>query len=85
MTELRSIKVNHIVFECACGHWSQVVVADLIERLGERRTVAEIAELTVCTRCRRRGARYQITYLGGGIEAMQGARSQWERCQRCNS
>lgn len=60
--------------ECLCEHSGPVDVSKLIERFGDRATVAQAVEKLRCTQCGARQIKdYRIVYQGGSLGALRGA------------
>jgi len=43
MTQLETIKLNHMSLECACGHGSMISVAELLKKLKPETTIYQVA------------------------------------------
>lgn len=73
-TRLVTIPKHQLFVECLCGHSGPVGVAQLIERFGERATVAFAVEKMRCSVCGARQVKdYRIAYQGGSWAALRGA------------
>ena len=72
MTKCTTIHAHTNWLECSDGHAAGLLVVE-IDRVDL--TVQELAESARCTRCRARDAVLKmITFEGGSLNAMQGAR-----------
>ena len=73
MTLLWSIRNNHIVLNCMCGHVGIIAVHELIDVLGEAVELAVVERSARCSRCGcKRISSVQIIYVGGSEYALLG-------------
>ena len=64
MTQLQTIKHNHISLECACGHGSLVSVAKLLQKLKPETTIFHVVDNARCRSCGRKGAKdFRLHYV----------------------
>mgnify|MGYP001212997654 FL=1 len=74
MTLLWSIRNNHIVLNCRCGHVGIIAVHELIDVLGEAVELAVVERSARCSRCGcKRISSVQIIYVGASEDALVGA------------
>ena len=73
MTLLWSIRNNHIVLNCKCGHVGIIAVHELIDVLGEAVELAVVERSARCSRCGcKRISSVQIIYVGASEDALVG-------------
>ena len=73
MTLLWSIRNNHIVLNCRCGHVGIIAVHELIDVLGEAVELAVVERSARCSRCGcKRISSVQIIYVGASEDALVG-------------
>ena len=73
MTQLQHITMNHLSFECPCGHSSLVSVQDMIERHSAETTVDHVRAKVRCSSCGQKTFEFRIVYCGASYDALIGA------------
>ena len=73
MTLLWSIRNNHIVLNCRCGHVGIIAVQELIDVLGEDVELDVVERSARCSSCGfKRISNVQIIYVGASEYALLG-------------
>ena len=77
MTRLASISNNHLGLKCeVCGHNSLLAVKILIDRLEGKTSAHDAVKRLRCSSCGATGkASFVITYVGGSVEVLLGAKT----------
>ena len=65
--------MNHLSFECSCGHSPLVPVTTMIERYGGETTVDAVRAKARCSLCGQKTFEFRIVYRGGSYDALIGA------------
>ena len=73
MPQLQHITMNHLSFECPCGHASLIPVKEMIERYGAETTVDAVRAKARCSLCGQKTYEFRIVYRGGSYDALMGA------------
>jgi hypothetical protein len=73
MTQLQHITMNHLSFECPCGHSPLIPVQEMIERHGAETTVDAVRAKARCSLCGQKTFLFRIVYCGGSYDALMGA------------
>ena len=73
MTQLKHITMNHLSFECPCGHSPLIPVQEMIERHGAETTVDAVRAKARCSSCGQKTFQFRIVYRGGPYDALMGA------------
>ena len=73
MTQLQHITMNHLSFECPCGHSPLVPVKEMIQRYGGETTVEDVRAKARCSLCGQRLFEFRIVYRGASFDALLGA------------
>ena len=73
MTQLKHITMNHLSFECSCGHSPLIPVTAMIERHGAETTVDAVRAKARCSLCGQKTYEFRIVYRGGSYDALMGA------------
>ena len=64
MTQLQTIRHNHMSLECVCGHGSMISVAELLKTLKPETTIYQVAGNARCKQCGRKGANdFRLHYV----------------------
>ena len=73
MTQLQHITMNHLSFECSCGHSPLIPVQDMIRLYGAETTVDAVRAKARCSLCGQKTYEFRIVYRGGSYDALMGA------------
>ena len=73
MTQLQHITMNHLSFECPCGHSPLIPVQEMIKRYGGETTVDAVRAKARCSLCGQKTFEFRIVYRGGSYDALMGA------------
>ena len=73
MTQLQHITMNHLSFECHCGHSPLISVQDMIKRYGGETSIDALIAKARCSSCGQKTFEFRIVYRGGSYDALMGA------------
>ena len=73
MTQLQHITMNHLSFECPCGHSPLIPVQDMIRLYGGETTVDHVRAKARCSSCGQKTFEFRIVYCGASYDALIGA------------
>ena len=74
MTQLQHITMNHLSFECPCGHSPLIPVQDMIEALRWRNNSrSRQSQRHDVHLCGQKTFEFRIVYRGGSYDALIGA------------
>ena len=73
MTQLQHITMNHLSFECSCGHSPLIAVQDMVRLYGGETTVDHVRAKARCSSCGQKTFEFRIVYRGGSYDALMGA------------
>jgi redox-regulated HSP33 family molecular chaperone len=73
MTQLQHITMNHLNFECPCGHCPLIPVTEMIKRNGSETSIDAVRAKARCSFCGQKTFEFRIVYRGGSYDALMGA------------
>ena len=73
MTQLQPITMNHLSFECPCGHAPLIPAQDMIKLYGSETTVDHVRAKARCSLCGQKAFEFHIVYRGGSYDALMDA------------
>ena len=73
MTKLKHITMNHLSFECQCGHSPLIPVRDMIKRYGGETSIDAVRAKARCSSCGQKTFEFRIVYCGASYDALIGA------------
>ena len=73
MTQLQHITMNHLSFECLCGHSLLIPVQEMIKRYGGETSVDHVRAKARWSSCGQKTFEFRIVYRGGSHDTLMGA------------
>ena len=70
MTQLQHITMNHLSFECPCGHSPLIPVQDMFVLYGGETTIDHVRAKARCSSCGQKTFEFRIVRCGASYDAL---------------